>query len=68
MGYQGRAGQDLFLALGIEFLKDPATGEMYHYFMRPDTKDYEIVCLLDSVKYANFRVRELPAYSLGSSK
>lgn len=68
LGYQWRAGKDLFLALWVEFLKDPDTGEMYHYFIRPDTKDYEVVSLLDDSKYANFKIGETPAYSLGSSK
>lgn len=56
MGYQGRAGKDLFLALGIEFLKDPETGEMYHYFIRPDTKEYELIALLNDSQYANYKV------------
>lgn len=56
MGYQGRAGKDLFLALGLEFLKDPETGETYHYFIRPDTKDYEIVTTLSDSQYANFKI------------
>lgn len=68
LGYQWRAGKDLFLALGIEFLKDPETGDMYHYFIRPDTKEYEIVALLNDSQYANFKIWEKPAYSLGSSK
>lgn len=68
MGYQGRAGKDLFLALGIEFLKDPETGEMYHYFLRPDTKEFEIVALLGDAQYSNYKIGEKPAYSLGSSK
>lgn len=68
MWYQWRAGKDLFLALGIEFLKDPETGEMYHYFIRPDTKEYEIVALLNDSQYSNFRVWEKSAYSLGTSK
>lgn len=68
MGYQGRAGKDLFLALGLEFLKDPDTGEMYHYFIRPDTKEYEIVSLLNDVQYANYKIGDKPAYTLGSSR
>jgi Fibrinogen beta and gamma chains, C-terminal globular domain len=68
MWYQWRAGKDLFLALGIEFLKDPETGEMYHYFIRPDTKEYEIVALLNDVQYSNYKIGEKPGYSLGSSK
>lgn len=68
MGYQWRAGKDLFLSLWMEFLKDPESGEMYHYFIRPDTKEYEIVALLNDAKYANFKIGETPAYSLGSSK
>lgn len=68
MGYQWRAGKDLFLALWVEFLKDPETGEMYHYFIRPDTKEYEIVALLTDNIYSNYRVGDRPAYSLGSSK
>lgn len=68
MGYQGRSGKDLFLALGMEFLKDPETGEMYHYFIRPDTKEYELVALLNDSKYANFKVGDSPAYSLWTSK
>ncbi|MBP7773625.1 hypothetical protein KA071_00885 [Candidatus Gracilibacteria bacterium] len=68
MGYQGRAGKDLFLALGIEFLKDPETGEMYHYFIRPDTKEYELIALLNDSQYANYKVGEKAAYSLGSSR
>ena len=68
MWYQGRAWKDLFLALGMEFLKDPETWEMYHYFIRPDTKEYELVALLNDSKYANFKVGDTPAYSLWSSK
>jgi hypothetical protein len=68
MGYQGRAGKDLFLSLWVEFLKDPETGEMYHYFIRPDTREYEVVALLDDKKYANLTIGDLPAYSLGTSK
>jgi hypothetical protein len=68
MGYQWRAWKDLFLALWIEFLKDPVTGEMYHYFIRPDTKEYEIVSLLTDSQYANFKIWDKPAYSLWSSK
>lgn len=68
MGYQWRAGKDLFLALWVEFLKDPETGEMYHYFIRPDTKEYELVALLNDQLYANYKVGDKPAYSLGSSK
>jgi len=68
MWYQWRAGKDLFLALGIEFLKDPGTGEMYHYFIRPDTKEYEVVAILTDSQYANFKVGDKPAYSLGSSR
>ncbi len=68
MWYQGRAGKDLFLALGIEFLKDPETGEMYHYFIRPDTKEYELIALLNDSQYANYQVGEKAAYSLGSSR
>ena len=48
----------------MEFLKDPETGEMYQYFIRPDTKEYEVVALLNDGKYANFKVGETPAYSL----
>lgn len=68
MWYQWRAGKDLFLALWVEFLKDPETGEMYHYFIRPETKEYEIVALLNENLYSNFKVWDKPAYSLGSSK
>lgn len=68
MWYQWRAGKNLFLALWVEFLKDPETWEMYHYFIRPETKDYEIVALLNDNLYSNFRVGDKPAYSLGSSK
>ncbi len=68
MWYQWRAGKDLFLALWVEFLKDPETGETYHYFIRPDTKEYEIVALLNDQLYANFKVGDRPAYSLWSSK
>ena len=68
MWYQWRAGKDLFLALWVEFLKDPETWEMYHYFIRPETKEYEIVALLNDKLYSNFKVWEKPAYSLGSSK
>lgn len=68
MGYQWRAGKDLFLALWVEFLKDPETGDMYHYFIRPDTKEYEIVALLNDNLYSNYKVGDKPAYSLGSSK
>ncbi len=41
---------------------------MYHYFIRPDTKEYEIVALLTDNIYSNYRVGDRPAYSLGSSK
>jgi len=68
MWYQWRAGKDLFLALGIEFLKDPETGEMYHYFIRPETKEYEIVAFLNDSQYSNYKIWDRPAYSLGSSK
>lgn len=68
MGYQWRAWKDLFLSLGIEFLKDPETGEMYHYFIRPETKEYEIIALLNDSQYSNYKIWDKPAYSLWSSK
>lgn len=68
MWYQGRAGKDLFLALGIEFLKDPETGEMYHYFIRPETKEFEIIALLNDGQYSNFKIWDKPAYSLWTSR
>jgi hypothetical protein len=68
MWYQWRAGKELYLALWMEFLKDPETAEMYHYFIRPETKEYEILALLNDNLYSNFLVGEKPAYSLGSSK
>ncbi len=68
LGYQWRAGKDLFLSLGLELMKDPETGEMYHYFIRPETKEYEIVAILSDKRYSNFTIGETPAYSLGSSK
>lgn len=68
MWYQWRAGKDLYLSLWLEFLSDPETWEMYHYFIRPDTKEYELVTLLNDAKYSNFKVWDQPAYSLWSSK
>ncbi len=64
MGYQGRAGKELFLALGIEYLSDPDTGEMYHYFYRPENGEFEVLALLEDTRYANFDVGGVPAYSL----
>lgn len=68
MGYQWRAWKDLFLALGIEFFKDPVSGEMYHYFIRPETKEFEILSILEDTTYSNFKIWEDPVYTLGTSK
>lgn len=63
LGYQGRAGRDLFLSLGIEHLQDPDNGESYHYFLRPDTGEYEVLALLQNATYANTYIGDTPAYT-----
>ncbi len=68
IGYLGKAGEDLYTSLWLDYLSDPETGEEYNYFIRPETNEYEFLALLNENKYANYFIWERPAYSLGTSK
>lgn len=66
--YQGKAGQALFDALGLNYLTDPVTRERYDFALSENKKEYEIVAYLDDVQRSNTHLEKTVFYSAGSEK
>lgn len=61
--YQGKAGQALFDALGLNDLADPVTRERYDFALSENKKEYEIVAYLDDVQRSNTHLEKTVFYS-----
>lgn len=66
--YQGKVGQELFAALGLNDLVDPVTSQRYDIALSRDKRVYQVIAYLDDVQRSNIHLEKTVFYSVWSEK
>lgn len=62
--YQGKVGQELFDALGLNDLVDPVTSQRYDIALSRDKRVYQVITYLDDVQRSNMHLEKTVFYSV----